>query len=145
MCKGHGKCLLVEVVSVLLASGVVAVRGQTHCLLGTHHDEVALHKSQKERLAREGVIDIHMSNKFQKQLSYGTPQGLVTSAHVIWHKSCPWKELQCLCVPYKAVIASTDWIWVEQEMDMRKVCTRSRDNSSNNRRRKRQAQTTVQQ
>ena len=108
ICKGHGKCLLVEVGSVPLASAVVALRAQRHCLLGTHHDEVALYERRKEVLAREGVINMHMSDKFQKQLSYGTPQGLVTSARVIGHKSCPWKELQCLCVPYKAVIASMD-------------------------------------
>ena len=103
----------------------------------SHHDEVALYESRKEGLEREVVIEMHMSDKFQKQLSYGTPQGLVTSARVFGHKSCPWKKLQCLCVPYKAVIASMDWIWVEQEMNMRKVCTRSTENSSNKRRRKR--------
>ena len=29
---------------------------------------------------------MHMSDRFQKQLSYGTPQGLVTSARVIRHE-----------------------------------------------------------
>ena len=55
------------------------------------------------RVEKEGslerVIDMHISDRFQKQLSYGTPQGLVTSARVIRHKSCLRKELQCLCVP----------------------------------------------
>ena len=71
-----------------------------------------------------------MNDKFQKQLSYGTAQGLVTSARVIQHKSCPWKELQCLCMPYKRVISSMDWTSVEQEMNMRKVCSISAHKSS---------------